>query len=45
MDSMFPNLNGACYTIRSVFHIYNTDTLHFSDFYTTMKYGVPSGDN
>jgi hypothetical protein len=46
IDSMFPKLSRTCYAIRPVFHIYSTDTLkHFSDFHSTMKYGVSFGGN
>jgi hypothetical protein len=43
MDQLFPKLSGACYAIRSMLHISNTDTLksiYFACFHPLMKYGI-----
>jgi hypothetical protein len=43
IDKLIPKLSGACYAVRSMFHIRNTDTLksvYFAYFYSIMKYGI-----
>jgi hypothetical protein len=43
VDEFIPKLTGACYAVRSVCHVINTDTLesvYVACFYCTMKYGI-----
>jgi hypothetical protein len=43
IDQMVPKLSRACYAVRSIFHISNTDTLKpicFAYFLSRMKYGI-----
>jgi hypothetical protein len=48
IDLMFPKLSRACYAIRLMPHISNTDTLksiYFAYFHSIMKYGIIFGGN
>jgi hypothetical protein len=43
IDQMIPKLSGACYTVRSMFHISNITTLksiYFTYFHYIIKYGI-----
>jgi hypothetical protein len=43
IDHIVPKLSGACYAVRSVFHIVSIDTLksiYFAYFHSVMKYGI-----
>jgi hypothetical protein len=43
IDKLIPKLSGACYAVRSVCHIINTDavkSVYFAYFHSTMKYGI-----
>jgi hypothetical protein len=43
MDKLCPKLSGACYVVRSMFHVSNSDTLksvYFVYFHSIMKYGI-----
>jgi hypothetical protein len=45
---LIPNVSGACYVVRSVFHVSNTDALKsvcFAYFHSVMKYEVIFGGN
>jgi IS1 family transposase len=45
---MIPILSGACYAVRSMFHINNINTLksiYFAYFHSIIKYGIFFGDN
>jgi hypothetical protein len=42
-DKMIPKSSGACYTVRSVFHIRNTNIIklvNFAYFHSIIKYGI-----
>jgi hypothetical protein len=42
-DHMIPKLSRACYAVRSMFPVSNTDTIkqiHFPNFHSIMKYGI-----
>jgi hypothetical protein len=42
-DKLIPKLSGACYAVRSMLHVSNTDTLrsiYFAYFHSIMKYGI-----
>jgi hypothetical protein len=48
IDQLIPKLSGACYAVRSLFHISNTDTLksiYFAYFHSLMKYRIIFWDN
>jgi hypothetical protein len=48
IDQMIPKLSGACYTVRSMFHMSNITTLksiYFTYFHSIMKYGIIFGGN
>jgi hypothetical protein len=48
IDNLAPKLSGACYAVRSMSHISNTDTLksiYFAYFHSLMKYGIFLGGN
>jgi hypothetical protein len=43
IDKLIPKLSGACYAVRSMCHIINTDAVKsvcFACFHSTMKYGI-----
>ncbi|PNF23822.1 hypothetical protein B7P43_G15913 [Cryptotermes secundus] len=43
IDKLIPKLSGACYAVRSMFHVSNTETLkliYFAYFHSVMKYGI-----
>jgi hypothetical protein len=43
IDQQVPELSGACYAVRSMLHISNTDTLksiYFAYFHSSMKYAI-----
>jgi hypothetical protein len=43
IDQMIPKLSGACYAVRSMFHISNIYTLksiYFAYFHSTIQYGI-----
>jgi hypothetical protein len=43
IDKLIPTLSGACYAVRSMLHVSNTDTLksvYFAYFHSVMKYGI-----
>jgi hypothetical protein len=43
IDKLIPKISGACYAVRSMCHISNTDTLksiYFAYFHLIMKYGI-----
>jgi hypothetical protein len=43
IDQLVPKLSGACYAVRSLLHISNTDTIksiYFAYFHSLMKYGI-----
>jgi hypothetical protein len=43
IDKLIPKLSGACYAVRSMLHVSNTDTLrsvYFAYFQSIMKYGI-----
>jgi hypothetical protein len=43
IDWLVPKLSRACYAVRSMLHVSNTDTLkiiHFAYFHSLMKYGI-----
>jgi hypothetical protein len=45
---MIPKLSGACYAVRSVFHVVSIDTLksvYFACFYSVIQYGIISWGN
>jgi hypothetical protein len=47
-DQMIPKLSGACYTVRSMFHISNINTLksiYFPYFHSIIKYRIICGGN
>jgi hypothetical protein len=42
-EQIIPRLSSACYTIRSMFHFSNMDTLkmiYFAYFHSILKYGI-----
>jgi hypothetical protein len=48
IDQFVPELSGACYAVRSMSHISNTDILksiYFAYFHSLMKYGIILGGN
>jgi hypothetical protein len=48
IDQLVPKLSGACYAVRSVLHISNTDALksiYFDYFHSLVKYGIIWGGN
>jgi hypothetical protein len=43
IDQMVPKLNAACYVVRSMYHISNSNTLksvYFAYFHSIIKYGI-----
>jgi hypothetical protein len=47
IGQMIPKLSRACYAVRSIFHVSNTDTLksiYFAYFHSIMKYGITFGN-
>jgi hypothetical protein len=43
IDQLVPELSSACYAVRSMYHISNTDILksiYFAYFHSLMKYGI-----
>jgi hypothetical protein len=43
IDKLIPKLSEACYAVRSMCHIINTDTVksvYFAYFHSTVKYGI-----
>jgi hypothetical protein len=43
INQLVPKLSGACYAVRYILHISNTDTLksiYFACFHSLMKYGI-----
>jgi hypothetical protein len=47
IDKLIPKLSEACYAVRSMFHISNTDTLksvYFACAHSKMKYGIILGE-
>jgi hypothetical protein len=43
IDRLIPKLNGACYAVRSLLHIRNTDMLkstYFANFHSLMRHGI-----
>jgi hypothetical protein len=48
INQLVQELSGACYAVRSVLHISNTDTLrsiYFACFHSLMKYAIIFWDN
>jgi hypothetical protein len=48
IDQMIPKLSGACYTVRSMFHTSNINTLksiYFAYFHSITQYGIILGGN
>jgi hypothetical protein len=46
IDKLIPKLSGACYAVRSMLHVSNTDTVksvYFANFHSVMKYGIIFG--
>jgi hypothetical protein len=42
-DKLIPKLSGACYAVRTMCHIINTDTVksvYFAYFHSTLKCGI-----
>jgi hypothetical protein len=47
-EQIIPRMSSACYTIRSMFHFSNMDTLkmiYFAYFHSILKYGIMFWDN
>jgi hypothetical protein len=43
IGELIPKLSGACYAVRHMLHVGNTDTVksvYFAYFHTIMKYGI-----
>jgi hypothetical protein len=48
IDKLIPMLSGACYAVRSMLHVSNTNTLksvYFAYFHSVMKYEIIFGGN